>query len=330
MHVLSHSWRHSLAAALVMAFWTTAAEPVRADDQPKPEGPRAEHKEGRAPAATREQPGPAANARGERRAAESRHGGPEGRELPPDLAERLEKRQALYQEAMSLLRKVLELKSGDEEQAKKLFASLKEVAAKLEQLPVPPPLIARESPQHEHLAATLQAAKAKAQEFGSQEAVEWLEQASQKIRQETEMAAHAGRGPGGEARQGPEQMERRVQHLRAAIENLRAAGMGQMADALERELSHRFQDRLEQQATPGGPREGAGRGNRPDMESRGNSPGGGRNPAGPSGNLQQDVQQLRGEVQSLHQQLNEMREMLKRLTAHEQNDEHKAASPRER
>ena len=49
MHVLSHSWRHSLAAALVMAFWTTAAPPVTADDQPKPEGPQAEHKEGRAP-----------------------------------------------------------------------------------------------------------------------------------------------------------------------------------------------------------------------------------------------------------------------------------------
>ena len=56
MHVLSHSWRHSLAAALVMAFWTTAAPQVRADDQPKAEGTQAEHKEGRAPSLAREQP----------------------------------------------------------------------------------------------------------------------------------------------------------------------------------------------------------------------------------------------------------------------------------
>ncbi len=331
MHVLSHSWRHSLAAALVMAFWTTAAEPVRADDQPKSEGAQAEHKEGRAPSATREQPRPAADARGERRAADSRRGGPEGRELPPELADRMEKRQALYQETLSLLRKVLELKSGDEEQAKKLFASLKELAAKREQLPVPPPLIAREAPQLEHLAGILQVAKAKAQEFGSQEAVDWLEQASQKIRHEVEMAAHAGRGSGDEARQGPEEMERRVQHLRAAIENLRAAGLDQQADALEREVGRRFQDRVDRQASAGRPRENAGGANRrPDMERRENSTGGGRNPAGPSGDLQQDVQQLRGEVQSLHQQLNEMREVLQHLAAREQDREHKADSPRGR
>jgi hypothetical protein len=329
MHVLSHSWRHSLAAALVMAFWTTAAEPVRADDQPKSEGAQAEHKEGRAPSATPEQPGPAADARGERREAESRRGGPEGRELPPELAERLEKRRALHQEAESVLRKVMELKSGDEEQAKKLFESLKDLAAKIEQLSVPPPAIAREVRQLERLASTLQAAKAKAQQFGSQEAVAWLEQASQKIRQEMELAGRAGRGPGGEARPGREDGEHRLQHLRAAIENLRAAGMGQMADALEREIGRGLQGRPDQQASPGGTRERPGRGDRPDMERRWDSTAR-FIPTGPSGNLQQDVQQMRGEVQSLHQQLNEMREMLKRLTTHEQKSDREAPSPRER
>jgi hypothetical protein len=276
MNVLSHSWRHSLAAALVMACWTTAAPQVRADDQPKPEGPQAE----------------------------SRRGGPEGRELPPELAERLEKRQALHHEAESVLRKVMELKSGDEEQAKQLFAALKELAAKIEQLPVPPPLIAREGRQLERLAATLQAAKAKAQQFGSQEAAAWLEQASQKIRQEMELARPAGRGPGGEGR---EDAEHRAQHLRAAIDNLRAAGMGEMADALERELRRGPQGRPDQQAPRGGPREFAG-----------------------PGNLQQEVQQLRGEVQSLHQQLNEMRQAIQHLMSREQNREHKADSPPER
>jgi hypothetical protein len=172
----------------------------------------------------------------------------------------------------------------------------------------------------------LQAAKAKAQQFGSQEAAAWLEQASQKIRQEMELAKRAGQGPDRETRQGREDGERRLQHLRAAIDNLRAAGMGQMADALEREVSRGLQARPDQRVSPGGPRERAGRDDRPDMERR----RAGMGPNGPSGNLQQDVQQLRGEVQSLHQQLNEMREMLKRLTPHEQNREHRADSPGER
>ncbi len=327
MHVMSHSWRHSLAAALVMAFWTTAAPPAGADDQPKSDGPQAEHKEGRAPALTPEQPGPAADARGEHRDAESRRGGPEGRDLPPEFAERLEKRRALHREVESVLRKIMELKSDDKEQAKRLFASLKELAAKIEQLPVPPPLIAREGRQLDRLAGALQAAKAKAEQFGSQEAVAWLEQASQKIHQEAE---RAGRGPGGEARPGREDGERRLQHLRAAIENLRAAGMGQMADALEGEFRRRLQDRQGQEASAGGPREDAGRGDRPDKERRPNGPRPGPDFAGPSGNVQQDVQQLRGEVQSLHQQLNEMREMLHHLMAREQEGEHRAPPPGER
>jgi beta-lactamase regulating signal transducer with metallopeptidase domain len=342
MHVLSHSWRHSLAAALVVAFWTTAAPPVRADDQPKAEGTQAEHKEGRAPSATREQPPAAPDARGEHRQAESRRGEREGRELPPELLDRLEKRRALQQEAESVLHKILELKSGETEQAAKLFASLRDLTAQIDQLPVPPPAMARERPQLERLAGAMQAAKAKAQQFGGEAMSDSLEKASQDIRHVVEAMGRAGRGPGGEARPGREDGERRLQHLRAAIDNLRAAGMNEPADALEGELRRRLQDRPDQQAPPRGPREraerGGGRppemdrggGRPPDMERGGNGARAGAGPARPSGDLQQDVQQLRGEVQSLHQQLNEMREMLKRLMTHEQNSEHEAASPRGR
>ncbi len=351
MHVMSHSWRHSLAAALVVAFWTTAAPPVRADDQPKSEGTQAEHKEGRAPSATREQPATADDARGERSAAESRRGGPEGRELPPELLDRLEKWRALTQEAESILRKVAELKSGETEQAAKLLASLRELMVKIGQLNVPPPAMARERPQLERLARAMQAAKEKAFVFGGQEMAESLEKGSQTIRQVMEAMGREGRGPGGEgrpvaaftenpswrrgpggeARLGREDAEGRAQHLHAAIEHLRAAGFDPKTTAdLERELSRRLdQDLREQGPAPRGPGERADRGSRrqPDLERGGERARAGAGPARPSGDLQQDVQQLRGEVQSLHHQLDEMREMLHHLIAHEQPGEHEAPPP---
>jgi hypothetical protein len=326
MHVLSHSWRHSLAAALVMAFWSTAAPPLRADDQPKPEGTQAEHKEGRAPAATRERPPAAPDARGERPEAASRRGETEGRELPPELLDRLEKRQALQQQAESVLHKILELKSGETEQAGKLFAALRDLTAQIDQLPVPLPAMARERPQLDRLARAMQAAKAKAQQFGGEAMSDSLEKASQDIRHVVEAMGRGGRGPGGEPRPGREDAEGRAQHLHAAIEHLRAAGMNEPADALEGELRRWLQDRPGQEPSPRGPRERADRGGvrPPEMERGGSSQRAGAGPARPSGDLQQDVQHLRGEVQSLHHQLDEMREMLRRLTAHEQPNEHEA------
>ena len=223
------------------------------------------------------------------------------------------------------MRKVAELKSGDEEQAKKLFTSLRELVAKIDQLPVPPPAMVSERPQLERLARAMQAAKANARQFGGQALSESLEKASQDIRHVVDAMGRAGRGPGGEGR---EDAESRLQHLHAAIENLRAAGMNEPADALEGELRRRLQERQAQQPPPGRERERADRDYRAAVQVRGSSLAAGAGSARPSGDLQQDVQQLRGEVQSLHQQLNEMREMLKHLTTHEQNSEHEAAPRR--
>jgi hypothetical protein len=273
MRARGHSFRHLLAAALVTVGWATCALSAKADDQPKPEGTQSQ----------------------------SRRGGPEGRDLPAELAQRLEKWRALHREAESDLRKLLELKPDEAEQAKQLFSALKDLAAKIEELHLPPPLVAREGRQLERLASALQAAKAKAQQFGSPEAAAWLEDASQKIRQQAEVARRAGRGPGGEGRQGRDEADARLLHLRAAIEHLHAAGMNQQAEALEREFGRGFPDSLDQRA-PGGLPGFAG-----------------------YGGLEQDVRQLRGEVQSLQRQLNEMREALQRLTGHEMQSEHKVA-----
>ena len=88
-------------------------------------------------------------------------------------------------------------------------------------------------------------------------------------------------------------MAARLQHLQAAVENLKAAG-------LDAEAQH-FAQLIERAQQSGGRGEG-----RASADASANPSRGGRQPAGG------DVQELRSEVQQMHREMQELREQLKR------------------
>ena len=92
-----------------------------------------------------------------------------------------------------------------------------------------------------------------------------------------------------------EELERRLHHLRMAIDNLRAAGLHDQAHALEREGERLV--RGERLVAPE-------RGRRPEIV---------REAPGPAPQLEHAVHELRGQVQELRQQLEEIRQHLKEL-----------------
>ena len=83
-------------------------------------------------------------------------------------------------------------------------------------------------------------------------------------------------------------MQRRLQHLRVAIENLRAAGLNDQANALAQDA-----ERLRARRAAGGD--------------------GPRDVPAAAPQLERAVQELRGQVQEMRQQMEEMRQHLKAL-----------------
>jgi hypothetical protein len=103
-------------------------------------------------------------------------------------------------------------------------------------------------------------------------------------------------GEGGSGQpQAPGDISVRIQHLRAAAENLKAAGMDQEAQRILQVV-----DRIEQRG------EGEGR-----SRSAG-QPTPGRGPRGDGGTAP-EVQELRSQIQQMHHEMEEMREQIKRM-----------------
>jgi hypothetical protein len=117
----------------------------------------------------------------------------------------------------------------------------------------------------------------------------------------------------------PEEVERRLHHLKVAVENLRAAGFQQQADALM-QLAGRLEG--ESRRGPGRP-EGPPAGGRQPADARARPEGG--TPTGPlpspeAGHRRSPdvagpdpVQQLRGEVNEMRREMQELRDQLKRM-----------------
>jgi DNA repair exonuclease SbcCD ATPase subunit len=97
----------------------------------------------------------------------------------------------------------------------------------------------------------------------------------------------------------------RISHLRVAAENLRAAGMGDMADQILKRIEHLQAESREGARPPATPPRGettrSGPGGPPSREATG--PGRGEGP----------VSELRNEVQQMRREMQELREQVRRL-----------------
>jgi beta-lactamase regulating signal transducer with metallopeptidase domain len=275
MNVLLSSWRRSLAAMAVAAVLgpvsgdATAAEPPA--EKPKPA------------AQVKEEP------RGEKREGDRR----EGREGQPERA----KIARHIQELQEAREKILQILRGlgpdrqDSGDARELKEKLQKIEGQLRELRADAP---RERPNRErieHRLAELKEAIHKAAEAGRKDEAERLEREARELARILEQGQPRPDRPRREGPQSPEDVERRMQHIRAAVENLRAAGLNEQAE--------RLMENAEQMMR----RAGEGREPRPEGP-RPDRPGPG-------------VDQLREEVQQLRNEMREMREQIKRLLERE-------------
>lgn len=294
MKVFVDGWRQSLAAVALVAVFgpasgdaarTVAAEGER--DVPlvkaKPEG-------GDRPAAKPEREGERREARREEerkpeaRGEREREGGAEREARAREMAQR---RAHLQEEAMAIRRKLEALKPDQEGARQELRAALERIEVQLRELQA-------QAPDRERVRARLEELKAahrQAREAGRADEAERLEREARELMQMLEQRP-GDRPPG---RPEGEELQRRMQHLRAAIENLHAAGLHDQAEMLARSA-----ERLARGERPAPP-EG---GRRPDAP-RDMPPG--------APQLERAVQELRGQVQELRQQMEEIRQHLKAL-----------------
>jgi beta-lactamase regulating signal transducer with metallopeptidase domain len=146
----------------------------------------------------------------------------------------------------------------------------------------------------------------------------------------------AGPGAGGPGRpDGRGDLENKISHLRAAAENLRAAGMGEQADGILRMVERMRAAQREGMAPgrpgPGGPPPrdgmGPGPGGPPPRDGQGPgrySPGGpspreGMGPGGPEG-APREIMELRTEVQEMRREMRELRDQVKHLVENQRSD----------
>ena len=302
MKVFVDSWRQSLAAVTLAAVLapvsgdasrTQAAEgehdvPLVKVEAEKPphsaeaakEGHEGAHREVRE--TPREERKPDARPEGE----PGREGGDEREARAREIAQR---RAQLQEQAAEIRRKLQALRPDQDADERELKGALERIERQLQELQAPAPNRDRVRARLEEL----KAAQRQAQEAGKADEAERLG------REAHELLRMLEQGPGDRPAIRPEgeEMQRRLQHLRAAIENLRAAGLNDQANALARDA-----ERL-------------ARGERPAAPERDRQPEPGRPvyPAAAAPQLERSVQELRGQVQELRQQMEEIRQHLKIL-----------------
>jgi len=324
MKVFVDGWRQSLAAVALAAV----LGPVSADsssifaaeeERPVPEArgereaerpadreregdrPAEREREGDRPAereregdrpAERERDGdrPADREReGDRPAEREREGDrPVGQQREAQLREMAQRRAQLQEQAGDIRRKLESLRPDQEGDARELRGALERIEVQLRELQPP-------APGRERLLARLEEVKAafrRAQEAGRADEAERLEREGRELMQM--LGQRLGDRPHGQP--GDEDVQRRMQHLRTAIENLRAAGLHAQAEALAREG-----ERL-------------ARGERPETPGPDRRPDAPRDVPGPGPQLERAVMELRGQVQELRGQLEEIRQHLREMS----------------
>ena len=183
-----------------------------------------------------------------------------------------------------------------------------------------PPLSAEERERLQKRLTELRAQAAKAREAGSPVKPEDIRREYQAIMQKL--------GPSPEGRPGmlpgqpmsPEEMQRRAMHIQAAADNLRAAGMNELADHLQREV-----DMMRRGGGPDGSPDGSveRRGRRVGVQVQVRGSGMAvRDPEGPIADLSREVRELKRQVESLQ-------ELVKKREAQSRSPRDPAGSSRE-
>jgi hypothetical protein len=295
MKVFSCSWRQLLAAtALLAAVLGPAASDASiaaaAEGQPEREhyhpGANARRlaqpeREGAHGEAKREREAERPEAREGDRPEMRREGEHERRPAPSP--ERMEQRRQLEEKAGDLRRKLDSLRPDQADEARELRAVLERIEAELRGGPPP-----RDADDRGPLMARLEEIKAaiqRAREAGNREQVELLERKAREVHEQLGPRQHDQPRPEGQA----EEIQRRMQHLRVAIENLRAAGLNAQADALAGEAERWMRER---ELPPRHPPEGR---ERPDMPP---------------------MVHFERAIHEIHQQLDELRRQLDELRRH--------------
>lgn len=286
MNLMKHSWQRSLAAVVLTAWIAPnvmSAErehdgppppkekpSIHHPDVPRPDGEHGERRE------KPEKPAPRL------------HDGPPA-EMNPEMRELMQKRRQLEAARREIEEKLHGLRDGQDAEARELREQMEKVQQQIREVnermperlraaaermregegpmaPVARERVRRAMEEFEQRIRELRAA-------GKNEEAEAVRRQAQELQRRVQ-AMQEGRGPMPGA-MNPEERERRMNALRKAAENLREAGMGDLAERLMQEAEMRQR---------GGPRPEGGEMGRP---------------FGPPEGLMNEIRQLRREVEEL-------------------------------
>jgi len=316
MSVLSSSWRCSLAATALWALLgPTPVNGVADDkegDKPRPAAADAERpaREGQ-PAAREGQPAAREGERRDRPRDAAREGERPRGENAPHPEEMMQHRQRLEEMARDIKARLEKLGPNQDGEAKALREKLERIMGELREMPMPTP---GARPDLEKVMQRVEELKRRIVELKEAGKPDEAERVAREASELMQQVRGRERGPGGPPN--PEAMQdvqRRIQHLQAAAENLRAAGFPDQAEQMIRLIQRLKAGAAEGERRRGEtarPPEGAGRPGaerRPGVEIESQRPG----PA------DRGVQELRNEVQQMRREMQELREQLKRLLERE-------------
>jgi DNA repair exonuclease SbcCD ATPase subunit len=229
----------------------------------------------------------------------------------------MQHRQRLAEMARDVKARLEKLGPNQDGEARELKEKLERIMRELHEMPMPPPGARLDLEKVMQRVEELKRRIVELREAGKPDEAERVAREASELMQQIRGRE---RGPGGPPN--PEAMQdvqRRIQHLQAAAENLRAAGLPDQAEQMMRLIEH--------------VKAGAAEGGRPHGE-------GARSPEGPGrpgaerrpgieieiqrpGPADRGVQELRNEVQQMRREMQELREQIKRLLPRERGGENK-------
>ena len=289
MNVLKSSWGRSLAAVALTALWAPTAGDVAAEDSSPKESAFAAANDGQPPNSS------FLAQRDERRDREI--DAQRQREMAEHARATAEERRELEERARDIRRELEKPVERSREEGLKLRRALEEIEERLGDLPRDRDRPRQDPEQMERRLEEVMHAMRRAMEEGRRDEAQRLEREAVAIR--SVLDSPQPRSPLEVPRpEKGEDLERRLRHLRAAIDNLHEADMHEPAERLEAEFNRLRLEAGERAGRdldlPGPPRD------RREQPPHGESLGGA-------------VEQLRGEVERLHREMDEMRRNMERM-----------------
>ncbi len=222
-------------------------------------------------------------------------------ELRDRVAELFNKRRMLEEQGERFRREIDEMRDGpDSERTQDVRRKLEEVKREAEE-------VARKSMEIiEHQKREIQEQIERLRQSGQHDAAERIMQQATRWMEETKRMAGGREEPGEKGT--PDDLERRIQHVKVAIENLHAAGFHEPAERLRSDVDRMIREH----------RERAERGHdRPHGDGPQQGP---PRHDGPQPDLNAVLEQMRNEQQQMRSEMQELRELLKNLIGRERQE----------